>query len=287
MSVAVLCVSGALALAAPAAHAVTIGQLPATVPTPSCSSNTDRAMLTVADGNSYTVPSTGGVTNWTLTSWSHFATTNATQQLTMKVFRKVSDPTTYMVVAHDGPRDLTPSQINTFNVNVPVKAGDILGLNGLSSPSSNACIVSTANPADTYLTLNPGVADGQTAVYGTNSQFRMNISGEVTPTNTFAVGTTTRNKKKGTATVSFDLPNPGELSGSGTGATVSSAGATISKSVTAGTAQLVIRATGKKLRKLKSKGKVQVSPTITYQPTGGAASSQTLTVKLKKKRKKA
>jgi hypothetical protein len=46
-----------------------------------------------------------------------------------------------------------------------------------------------------------------------------------------------------------------------------------------------VRAQGKKKKKLNSSGKVTVSPTVTYTPTGGAPSSQTTTVKLRKKRR--
>jgi hypothetical protein len=53
-----------------------------------------------------------------------------------------------------------------------------------------------------------------------------------------------------------------------------------------GEVQLLIQARGKKKTKLNRKGKVKVSPTITYTPTGGDPSSQSIDVKLKKKLKK-
>lgn len=43
------------------------------------------------------------------------------QTLTMKVFRKVADPATYMVVGHDGPRPIAASTVNTFPTSVAVK----------------------------------------------------------------------------------------------------------------------------------------------------------------------
>ena len=58
--------------------------------------------------------------------------------LTMKVFRKVADPATYMVVGHDGPRPLTPGTLNTFPANVPVEPGDVLGVNS-AVPAMTAC----------------------------------------------------------------------------------------------------------------------------------------------------
>jgi tripartite motif-containing protein 71 len=104
------------------------------------------------------------------------------------------------------------------------------------------------------------------------------------PSNAFTLGPISRNKKKGTATINLTLPNPGELTGSGSGVKASSAGrAVTSKSVGAGQAQLLIKATGKKKRKLNETGKVKLSVVVTYTPTGGDPSTQPVKVKLKKK----
>ena len=104
---------------------------------------------------------------------------------------------------------------------------------------------------------------------------------------TFTVDGVTRNKKKGTATITVTLPNSGELVGSGKGVKASSAGqAVISKAVGVGTAQLVVKAKGKKRRKLNEKGKVKLNVALSYTPTGGSPQSQSLKVKLKKKHKK-
>jgi hypothetical protein len=101
--------------------------------------------------------------------------------------------------------------------------------------------------------------------------------------NAFTIATIRRNKKKGTATVTVNLPDAGELVGSGNGVKASSAGAVTSKSAPAGPAQLVIKAKGKKKRKLTRTGKVKLNMAITFTPTGGKANTQSLKVKLKKK----
>ena len=105
----------------------------------------------------------------------------------------------------------------------------------------------------------------------------------VKPSNAVTLGTITRNKKKGTATLPVNVPNPGELTGSGNGVKASSAGAVISKSVGASQAQLLIKAKGKKKKQLNQKGKVELSVAVTYTPTGGDPSTQSVKVKLKKK----
>jgi hypothetical protein len=270
----------------PAATAVTIGQLPASTPpaTECVVSPFDLVQPTVTSGNSYVVPSTGGVTALTLTSWSHFATTGNGQMLTMKVFRKVAEPNTYQVVAHDGPRSLTPASVNTFSTSLAVKPGDILGDQDVNaSVVPNACTFPAAGDATRE---RPGdLADGASGDFNINSpNHRVNATAEVVPTNTFTLGTLTRNKKKGTATDTASVPNPGAATVSGNGVKTASARAKTAVSVAAaGTVQLPIRAQGKKKRKLNSSGKVKLSVTITYTPTGGTASTQTLQVKLKKK----
>ena len=105
----------------------------------------------------------------------------------------------------------------------------------------------------------------------------------VKPSNAVTLGAITRNKKKGTATLPVNVPNPGELTGSGNGVKASSAGAVISKSVGAGQAQLLIKAKGKKKKQLNLKGKVKLSVAVTYTPTGGDPSTQSVKVRLKKK----
>jgi hypothetical protein len=56
----------------------------------------------------------------------------------------------------------------------------------------------------------------------------------------------------------------------------------ISSSVQAGSAHLVIKAKGKKRKKLNATGKVKLNVTITYTPTNGKPATQSTKVKLKK-----
>jgi hypothetical protein len=103
----------------------------------------------------------------------------------------------------------------------------------------------------------------------------------------FTIDAITRNKKKGTATITVSAQFPGDLIATGKGVKFSSAGgAVISKAVGPGQSQLLIKAKGKKKKKLKRKGKVKLNVAVTYTPTGGSAKSQSAKVKLKKKLKK-
>ena len=270
-----------VSVTAPSADAaVTIGQLaPGTSPPTYCTYGpADAIQAPVTSGNSYVVPGTG-----TITSWSHNAAAGAGQMLTMKIFRPVSGSTVFSVVGHDGPRNLTPSVVNTFPTSIRVKPGDVLGVNDENAIAvPNAC-VSSAALGDQYLFLEGSLADGQTGTFVPEpGDLCLNISAVLEPTNTFALGRITHNKDKGTATLEATVPNPGDLAGSGKGVKAAAAGATISESVTPGAAQLLIKAKGKKKRKLNETGKVKLNVAITYTPTGGDPSTQSVKVKLKK-----
>jgi hypothetical protein len=267
-----------------AAATVTIGQLPPSTPPASCAGNNyDYLTTTVSAGAPYVSPGDG-----TIVSWTTRAASGTLQQLTMKVFRLIGPGDTYQVIAHDGPRGLTQSVDNTFATSMPVQAGDVVGVNtpvGTSTHNVSCAFISTPPSGNILLFHQPGLADGGSAMFG-GPEFntRNNVRAELDPSNAFTLGGVDRNKKKGTATLTVTVPNPGELTGSGQGVKVASTGgAVISKSVAAGPAQLLIKAKGKKKRKLNETGKVKVNPTITYTPTGGNPSIQSTKVKLKKK----
>ena len=274
----------ALGTASTAGASVTLGQLaPASGGPPTCNGGPfDAVQPTVTAGNSYVVPSTGAVTSWTVTSWSNNASVDTGQSLTMKLWRPVG-ATTYTAIGHDGPRSITPSALNTFSgLSIPVKAGDVLGISPNGLGGNNGCAITAVG--DHFLfSATTNLPDGQSGTFaGTSSNQRLNVTATIDPVNTFSLGGITRDKNKGTATITAIVPNPGELAASGTG--VKAAGvATTSKAVTPGTATLLIKAKGKKKRKLNDTGKVKLNATISYTPTGGNPSTQSQKVKLKKK----
>jgi hypothetical protein len=262
--------------ASPAAASVTIGQTGANSST--CISNADWLQPTVTGGNTYVAPGTG-----TITSWAVDSTGSAGQVLTMKMYRQAGNSTTYQVVGHAGPQTLTSAGPagNTFPASIRVKPGDVLGFHTVSSPVPCAFPA----PGEQWLIAPSDLADGAQGpfTFVTTDNDRLNIQANFVPDNTLSLGGITRNKKKGTATVTENVPNAGDLTGSGNGAKVASgAEARISKAVTPGPAQLLIKAKGKKKRKLNETGKVKLNVAVTYTPTGGDPSTQSLKVKLKK-----
>jgi hypothetical protein len=258
------------------------------------SSPFDLLQPTVAAGNTYLVPAGGAL----ITSWSTNAAAGSGQMLEMKVFRKVAEPSTYMVVAHDGPRALTSGTVNTFPVNVPVQPGDVLGANDANATSvPNACVFSA--PGESHFERSGDLADGMSGDFppaDVETDFSVNVSAVVglKPSNAFSFGKLKRNKRKGTATLAVNVPGPGTLSLTGKGVKTqrTGAGAVVSKAVAAaGTVRLRIAAKRGKKRKLENTGKVKVRFKVTYNPNGtstgdliGDPNTHSKRVKLIKKR---
>jgi hypothetical protein len=273
----------ALALAvgaSPAAASITIGQTSADSEV--CEGPLDVLQPTVTAGNAYVVPAVG-----TITSWSHRAGPSDDDQPTkMKVFRKVAEPSTYQVVAQDGPRMLNPGVLNTFTTNLAVMPGDVLGMTVLGMSAGNPTSCHFDAPGETSLSrFGDDLPGGVAGAFTTVSDLRVNISAVVAPSNAFALGEVRRNKKKGTATLTVNVPNPGKAVLSGKGVkTAGAAGPLAAKTVpAAGEVKLKVRAKGEKKRKLNKTGKVKIKAKIIYTPTGGSSRTKTKKVKLKKR----
>jgi hypothetical protein len=259
-----------------AGASVTIGQIGDASTSGSCLPGYDWLQPNVPSGNPYVVHGTG-----TITSWSTQSSGAALQQLTMKMWRPVSG-TTYQAIGHAGPQTLTAGSINTFPASVRVQPADVLGFHTPSAVSTETQCVFPAAGAH-YLDASSDLPDGGQGPFMDIAQnVSLNISAIFVPDNTFAVAKKSRNKHRGTASITFNLPNDGDLAGSGSGAKVSS-GARPSKSVGAGTATLVVKARGKKKRRLDSTGKAKLNVSVTYTPTQGTSSTQSVKVKLIKR----
>ena len=255
-----------------AAASVTIGQVSSPTTLASCGPDSDWVQATVVSGNSYLVPGTG-----TITSWTMFGGPNPGDQITMKIWRPVpGQADAFQVIGHAGPQLITPDGTtgNTFPASVRVQPGDILGFH--TGSTFTKCAFDA--PGEKFQSIPMSdIQDGQTGQFfpaGTTN-FRLNISAVFVPSNAFTLGAVTRNKKKGTATIPVSAPNEGQLVASGKGVTASLLGPPNQR--------LLIRAKGKKKRRLNETGKVKLNVVVTYSPTGGDPATQSVKVKLRQK----
>ncbi len=275
VSILFLSAVGFLAMhAVPAAASVTIGQV-ADPNAGNCDAGTEFVQLGVASGNPYVVPGNGTITSWTVQAGGDPG------RLTMKIFRKLADPATYQVVGSTGPQMLTPGGTagNTFRANVRVRQGDLLGLHTVTFTPCQF-----KNPGSRLATFSGDLADGASGPFVTAfDDVLLDIQATFVPDNTFSLGGTTHSNTHGTATLTLNLPNPGDLTVSGNGVKAASASRATSKSVGAGPAQLLIRAKGKRSKTLNRTGKVKLNVGVIYTPTGGDPATQSLKVKLIKR----
>jgi hypothetical protein len=261
---------------------VTIGQV-TSAPANECGGQFDLIQPTVTSGNSYVIPSTGGIAAWTVTSWSTSTTASPGQSMAVKIFRKIGDPITYQVVGHEGPHPLAAG-LNTFPAHIAVKPGDVLGAYWTDLPMNlgGACDFQATGDSILYFG-NTGLPDGGSASFLTDANFRLNASAELTPTSEFSLGKVKANPN-GTATLPVNVPNPGQLNAKGNGVRASSTGAVSAKKVSGpGKVKLVIRAAGKSAQKLADTGKLTLKTKIVFTPTGGAANTQMRKIKLRRK----
>jgi hypothetical protein len=96
--------------------------------------------------------------------------------------------------------------------------------------------------------------------------------------NHFTIGKLKRNRKKGTATLTIGIPEPGAIVASGKGikkATV--------RAAKGGSVKVPLKAVGGSLKRLKAKGKLKAKLRIAYSPVGGDTSIQRHSVTLQKK----
>lgn len=272
---AVLLALACLTAAAPAraAASVTIGQLTPFPPSAACStSNVDFLEPSVTGGNLYVARQAGTITSWTTNS------SGAGAHYVIKIFRRTPDPDVFQVIAHAPSHTLT-SGLNTVAVNLPVKSGDMIGFNESGAPSS--CAFSA--PGDSVLTSAGNLSDGATRTFTAQNDVRLNLTAVLVPDNGFTLGGISRDRKLGTASITATTSNPGIVTVSGKGLRKRR-----SKSLAvAGPVTFQLTPTGRTARRLVRKGRVTVAPTVTFLPSGGDPSSQSIHLKLLKRKQPA
>jgi hypothetical protein len=150
-----------------AAETVTRGETGADT---TCETGTDFVAVQtgVSGGPSYRVPSG----QWTITSWS--AEGGSGGQEALVVFRPTGTPDEYTIVGSTSPQTLSAPQ-NTFNANIKVKGGDLIGF----WVQTGTMCARAASSADTVgLALSPGgpPAGGATvATFVLGNGFRLNM----------------------------------------------------------------------------------------------------------------
>lgn len=173
----------------------------------------------------------------------------------------------------------------SYAVQLPIQIGDYIGLDCCNpdffEPDAEFFVAGNAAVRNEW---QPSLVDGGAGQVPTSSYAaEIAVNADIEPTSTFTLEAITHTNRRGTATIAANVPNPGELTGSGNGVKVGIAAVTRNQVRAPGKVKLLIKAKGRKKRKLNSTGKVKVWPEITYTPTGGSASTQSMKVTLIKR----
>ena len=165
----------------------------------------------------------------------------------------------------------------SYVVGLPIRIGDYIGLDCCDpdyfEPDAEFFVTGNAAIRNEWQPSLPDGGAGRVPLRANGYEVALNA--EVNPTSTFTLHVITHNKGKGTATIAARVPNPGLLEVANT--------AGISKKVRApGKVRLLIKAKGRKQRKLNSNGTVKVRPEITFTPTGGSPNTRSMAIRLVK-----
>jgi hypothetical protein len=259
----------ALALPARAAADVTIGQLPGAPPLASCSGGFDYLQPSVTGGTLYVAREAGTITSWSTQASVPGAT------YTLKIFRRTADPDAFQVIAHSAPHTLGAG-LNSVATNLAVESGDLIGFREIGPV--NSCTFPLAG--DTVLRTPVDLSDGAFTTFTSVSDVRLNLTANLVPSNGFTFAGLTRDRHRGTAILTLNVSNPGTAGLAGRGLKKPR-----SKNLAVpGFVIFPISPTGKLRHRLGRTGKATLQVNATFSPAGGDPSTQTLIVRLKKRR---
>jgi hypothetical protein len=265
----------------PAAAVVTIGSNLEREPNSSANYSPRPTFSNVALAPSLQAP--GGLSsplNGTVVRW-RIRVGDSTRPTNLRIIRPLGGG---FFTAAGTSASVTPpiNATTSYATELLIRIGDYIGIDCCSPGPPGAEFFRSGVPAirDEW---QPSLADGGPGRPPSSANlYEVALSADITTT--FTVKGITRNKKKGTATLTVTVPFAGELTGAGKGIKVTNAAVSSTTVVAPGSVRLLIKARGrKKKRKLNSTGVVKVKPKITYTPNGGEPATKSVKLKLKKK----
>jgi hypothetical protein len=303
-AVAITAVIGIGALVLPVGGAGAATQIGETFePTSNCSPRT--RLQSGFPGGQYAAPFAGVITSWSFQSSSG----GGSSPVKFKVGRRAGGDNFTIVGDSEFKNISAVDALSTFPVRIPVLAGDLIGLH--TEPAS---VFLCARAATGYVVhqsaFGEEVAVGATATFSPMNDQQLGVSARLEPDcdsdgfgdetqdpdialckdRNFSFGRLKRNKKRGTATLTVEVPGPGTLVLVGKGLVkqrlgpASRAASALAKAVSAaGQVKLTVEPKGKKRRRLDGTGTVKVKPKVTYTPSGGLPNTKARRIKLSKR----
>ncbi|HEX3609287.1 MAG TPA: beta-propeller fold lactonase family protein [Solirubrobacterales bacterium] len=155
-----------------------------------------------------------------------------------------------------------------FPVDLPIKAGDHVGLDSSQSTAYGACQMGAYSYA-----FEPPLVDAESAVPQTTGSCELLVNAVVEPSATVVFGKGTVARATGKAKLALKLPGPGKLVLRGKG--IKKVSRKIGR---AGPLSLPLKISAKDRKKFENGGGLKLELSATFSPTGGSSATQTATV---------
>ncbi len=219
-------------------------------------------------GSMVTSPVNGTVVRWTV-QW------NGSGSARFRVIRPLTGASALFVSS--GATTPVPILTHSFDTSQAISIGDRIGVEDAAVDGALGNTTPTAGAS--FDTWNPAPADGASPPAPTaNSPGELLLNAEIRPTNTFTSAVRS-NKKKGTATLTLQLPNAGSVEIGGGPVRPQTAAASA-----AGALTLKLTPTKKARKRLRTKGKAKGSIAVAFKPNFGDSAQQAVPLTLKRKR---
>jgi hypothetical protein len=220
--------------------------------------------------------------NGTVVRWRIRSDASNTQQPV--AFRVISPASSGQFTGGGSSATVTPPDttgVSTFAASIPIKIGNLLGLN--YNNSTNWYFGLSAGP-NSGQNFNPFLAEGSTRSPQNNTTEQLLVNADIEPTSSFI--STAKGKKGGKVKITATLPNPGTLQ---VGDKKDLASVAAKRRLTGSSAQLTapgtvnlkVKATKSALALLARKGKLFAKLKLVFTPLGGSPRAQVARVKLK------
>jgi Ca2+-binding RTX toxin-like protein len=132
--------------------------------------------FTSGEGNPYTVAAAGVITSWSFQTGS-----SAVPGLKLKVARPQSALGSYLFIGESAAGTQTPNAVNTYPANIPVEAGDTIGIY-FGAPAGAPCYTPLLHPNDDVVLFDGDPPVNTTAMVEDGTTARIPVSATVTTT---------------------------------------------------------------------------------------------------------
>jgi hypothetical protein len=214
--------------------------------------------------------------NGTLVSWRFTGAVGGPFRLRI-LHSQGGSPYMATAVASSAPQTPTGTGTQTFALNLPIQMGDLIALDD-SAPSD---MIGTSTSSNGVVQAwVPALADGATAAPSLTFVNReLGFNADLRPvSHRFTLGKIKRNKRRGTATLTAAVPDPGGLVLFGKGLKKITATATAP-----GKVKMRVKPNGAAKRELNESGRAKVKAKVKFSPIGISPDTEAKELTLRKR----